>query len=431
MPGAPHGAISFEVAPGPGNPGPAERIHLIGMPKPARVPRLAALHAALVALAAPAAGQAPAPLWFDLVPGPHPVGFEARYEIDTSRDFAGPGSGRPVRVFFWYPAAPEARRQAQLTWGDYLDPAVRPSPTGLAREVGAFLLERETDTARRQFSPLDEALFERLLELPVAARDAPGWADGPHPLLLHSLGLGDFQQESTVLWEYLASHGYVVAVVPQLGPSASDAGLGFDAAHLAVQVTDLEFALGAIEAAGLPVDLSGIGVIGHSAGGMAAFMLAEREPRVTAIVGLEGSFSTADGAAILSALDYPFEELGAAILDARVALKRDLDTTALESSVKAERFVARIGGEAPPAIATHFDFQNWPLYGALLGVEDDRGAPARSLEAGREFFLAAIRITRIFLDHALRADPASLAILDGSVPLPGIDPAWIAIARFR
>lgn len=401
------------------------------MPKPTRVPPFAARHAALlVALAAPAAAQTPSPLWFDLVPGPHPVGFEARYEIDASRDFAGPGSGRPVRIFLWYPAAPEAADAPHLTWGDYLDPVTRPRPTGLADDYRAFLLERETDTARRQFSPLDDALFERLLELPVVAHDTSAWANGRHPLVLHSLGLGDFQQESTVLWEYLASHGYAIAVVPQLGPTVTDAGLGFDAASLEVQVADLEFALGAIETAGVPVDASRIGIIGHSAGGMAAFMLAAREPRVAAIAGLEGSFSTGDGAAVFSALEFPFEDLRASILDARVALKRDLDTTALESSVNAERFVARVGGDAPPAIATHFDFQNWPLYGAVMGVEDDRGAGARSLDAGRDFFLAVIRIARVFLDHALHGDPGALPILEGSEPLPGIAPEWIEIGRF-
>ena len=113
-----------------------------------------------------------------------------------------------------------------------------------------------------------------------------------------------------------------------------------------------------------------------------------------------------------------------------VALKGNLDTTALVESASAERFVARIGGDAPPAIATHFDFQNWPLYGALTGVEDDRGAGARSLDAGRDFFLAAIRTTKLFLDHALTGDSTGLPILEGSAPLPGIDPDWVELTRF-
>ena len=372
--------------------------------------------------------QSPSELWFDLDPGPHPVGFAAWYEFDDGREFFDVGSGenpgRPVRIFLWYPAEPEAADQDAMRWGEYLERSPPDRAGSWWSQYQSFLYERELDTSRRQFSPLSDPLHARLLATEVAARLDAAPATGPHPILLHSLGLGDFQQESTVLWEYLASHGYVVAVVPQVGPAASDSGLDFEASDLQVQVSDLAFALSQVERTGVVGEGADIGVIGHSSGGIAALMLAHREPRVRAIAGLDGSFSTADGATLLAEMNFPFSEITASILDTRAALK-GLDRTAIESMVSADRFEIEIGGQAPPAIATHFDFQNWPLYAALTGVEDDRGAGARSIDTGRTFYLSAVRYTRRFFDYALRGDEEAGEILSGARALPDINPDWI------
>jgi len=378
-----------------------------------------------------AEAQAPSELWFDLEPGPHPVGFAAWYEFDETREFFAtdqqPPPGRPVRIFVWFPAESEARSQPPMRWGDYLAPPLGDGASAWTTAYQDFLYTRELDTSRRQFSPLSDEHHAALLATPVAARRDVAPAPGGHPLVLHSLGLGDFQQESTVLWEYLASHGYVVAVVPQVGPSAEDSGMDFDASDLRVQAEDLEFALAQVERTGVAATDRGIGVIGHSAGGIAALLLAAEESRVAAIVGLDASFSTGDGAALLGRLDLPYTEIGAAILDARAANKTVLDRSTLERLTAADRLEIEIGGAAPPSIATHFDFQNWPLYAALVEAEDDRGSGARSIEAGRTFYLSTVRLARSFLDAHLRHDRDAAARLADPSWIPGLDPTHISI----
>ena len=62
-----------------------------------------------------------------------------------------------------------------------------------------------------------DARFDSLLSTNgAAARNAPP-APGKHPAVVYSLGHDMHSLENIVLWEYLASHGYVVAVTPSVG----------------------------------------------------------------------------------------------------------------------------------------------------------------------------------------------------------------------
>jgi pimeloyl-ACP methyl ester carboxylesterase len=253
--------------------------------------------------------------------------------------------------------------------------------------------------------------------------------------VLHSLGGNDYQLESTVLWEYLAAHGYVVAVLPQLGPSLEDGTLAFSPEDLALQSEDLEFALEVLSEAGvadgpLPsLETDRIGVVGHSSGGIAALLLAGRSRRVAAIAGLDPSFTTGEGAALLDRMSFDYASVTAALLDLRANANGILDLDPLNAMRHADRYDAAIGGERPPRKATHFDFQNWPLYGVLTGVEDDRGASARPAAQGRAVYLAVCRLTRAFFDVVLRGRRDAAGYLTGDTPLPPPDPT-IAFGRY-
>ncbi len=70
-----------------------------------------------------------------------------------------------------------------------------------------------------------------------------------------------------------------------------------------------------------------------------------------------------------------------------------------------------LGDTAAPRRATHFDFQNWPLFGALTGVADPRGASWRPGEQGVRFYLTVCRLTRSFPDGTLKGEAAVLRAL--------------------
>lgn len=348
-----------------------------------------------------------APLWHDLDPGRFAIGFRAEWMRDATRSGPGeseaPGAhGRPLRVFVWYPAVAGTGRP--MTFGDYLEPS---PPDSSWRVLAAYLHDRDAGTLRRQFSPSSDSAVALLRRTAVPTRLGARRAEGTFPIVLHSLGRNDYQQESPVLWEYLASHGYVVVVVPQLGVSDGSPGLAFGVADMELQVEDMAFALAALPGND---DAPPVAVVGHSSGGIAALLLARREPRVRAIVGLDASFATSDGRALLDSLDYAYPAQTAPLLDLYAFGKRDRETAPLDEMVAAERFAVGLGGRKPPHLVTHFDFQDWPLYGVLAGVEDDRGAGARPAAFAADAFLDVCRLTRSFLDHQLGGNPLSWTI---------------------
>jgi pimeloyl-ACP methyl ester carboxylesterase len=339
------------------------------------------------------------PLWGDLEPGPYRVGFQALYRLDGTRSyFAQPGGeegaattlqGRPVRIMVWYPASDRGVGEP-LTFGDYLD--VKPRSSHFA-QYNRMLQARDKDTARRQFTHANpESLLAILSATATAAYlDVPA-AQGSFPLVLHSLGRNDYQAESTVLWEYLASHGYVVANVPQLGPNPLDDRLAFSLPDLELQLGDLAFALNELRR--FPnVDKERAVVMGHSSGGLVALMLAGANRSVDAVVGLDASFVTHDGndlmfgwpAFDLSRLRLPVLNCFSAYDEERVSF------TLLDTLDHCDRVhMGWVKG-------THFDFQNWPLYSTLTGVDDPRGLGFREASTGKEIYLSLCREVEGFL----------------------------------
>lgn len=370
-------------------------------------PRL--LIASLLALSSGEAA-AQSPLAPSLEPGPYPVGWRVESIEDPARPFACEpaieGPPRPIRLLVWYPATDSDA--PRLRYGDYArieadDP------------YGRALVERDLSTIHRQFAPPDSALTRRLLDVPVPARAAPPPAHGRHPVVVHALGRNDYQQEATVLWENLASHGYVVVVPPQMGPCPDTPRLDFDAPSIALQAVDLAAAIEA--AAGWPwADTSRTAIVGHSSGAVVA-LEAAADPRVAAIVSLDGSIATAEGGALLR--EIGIEPVGVPILDLQAAGHPDRDTAVLDSLARGPIHRWVFGTGTPPTQATHFDFQNWPLFATWGGVVDERGARSRPPDYGHDVWTAAIRLTRAFLDQAFAGGDA----LEGWRAEP---PAWLS-----
>ncbi|MCZ6507801.1 MAG: hypothetical protein O7A04_07115 [Acidobacteria bacterium] len=351
----------------------------------------------------PAEARSPSPLWDGLEAGPFAVGFEAELLVDRSRSFdqgAGtdgsdsPYAARPIRLFVWYPAS-IGNDDHPMVFGDYLAPTLE-----AGSEYSPYLdllTARDLDTAKRQFRPSSDLLVEKLLSTLTAAFQHAQPVPGRRPLLLHSLGRNDFQQESTVLFEYLASHGFVVATVPQIGRSVGDDRLAFESADLLVQKRDLGFALAHLVGSDPRVDPRRIAFSGHSAGAIAMMLLAAENANVDALIALEGSQATAEGWDLLRANSWDPVAQQVPFLDLQATGKPPAEDRVWAGMKHADRLRIVIGGRDDGLWTTHFDFQNWPLYAILTGVEDERGQPYRSMELGRDTYLAVCSLTQRFL----------------------------------
>ncbi len=135
---------------------------------------------------------------------------------------------------------------------------------------------------------------------------------GPYPLVVFSPGLAGYRLQSTFLTTHLASWGFVVATVehPYRNLTAAFGDLGSvvagfgttdapDVGQLVAAIDQVASAasLSTGPLAGLTVDTTTVGAVGHSAGGFAAYAAAATDPRILTYVALAspagGSFSSA------------------------------------------------------------------------------------------------------------------------------------------
>jgi hypothetical protein len=188
------------------------------------------------------------PLWGDLQAGTYRVGYKATWAFDAGRRY-GESERRPILVAMWYPTSAES--SFPFRYGDYFDLG----QDAAVPAMGEFM---------RELTGRDVAgNFAQLLKTTIrVGRDAPV-AGGRFPLLLYHPGAEGSFQEDSVLFEFLASHGYVVLSSAYSSPDP--ASLGNQATGAATSIQDMRFLIR--QAAGLEfVDAGRIGGIGFSIG---------------------------------------------------------------------------------------------------------------------------------------------------------------------
>jgi dienelactone hydrolase len=316
----------------------------------------------LLALSALPLGAQSFLAWKELIPGPYAVGFTTATVVDATRTIAAPkdylgrphpGYGqRPVHVAIWQPAE-SATSGVAMSYGDYLpllawDTA--PQAEGAARrQVDEWqYIQAVTPLA----GPPDPAAMERLLGERVWARRDARPAPGRFPVLVYAPGMGYPAFDNSVLFEYLASHGYVVVASPSIGPTAGrmpGSGAGLEA-----QARDLEFLVGYVQT--LPqADPERIGTAGFSWGGLSSVLLALRNARVRAVVSLDGVIRETGSLALARTFpDFRPERLRVPMLVFTPTADRATPDFADESALDQVRF-AELTRAAVPG-SDHHDF---------------------------------------------------------------------------
>jgi len=328
-------------------------------------------------------GQSP-PLWGSLVPGPFDAGFGRIWTVDHSRvwprspalDSVRGDVARPLRIDVWYPADCHGAKPMPLR--GYVD---MEAPDSAYADL-VFLTRRWDDYSYRNLAG-DSTSFDRLMGVDTGACRHPMPAPGPFPLVVYSAGWYNRTPDNAILAEYLASHGFVVASVPQLNPGLWTFEFASDAVGVENQVRDLEVALGRLVDAPF-VDRRKVVAMGYSTGGDVALLLAGRNPLVKAVVALDGSWTLSkDNEVTSSPLFRPGEHR-----EAILVLRRPADADApggdvLDGLSGAPRVVVEIPG------GDHGTFSDDPTERSLLGM----GTPEQS-----ERYVAMARSVERFLD---------------------------------
>jgi dienelactone hydrolase len=269
---------------------------------------LGVLQVFLVATCVLAAGFAFPVFHFEPPTGPFPVGTTTRHLVDPDRlETYAPGSGRhrELMLQIWYPADP-AR-------GARLAPYVQPGMV-----IG------------HRYAQLALVKTRAFLDAPVAAQGAP------FPVVLFSPSIGGNRFQSTFQMEELASHGFVVVAMDHPYSSgyvtfpdghAARISIEFldfsseqrwkDSARkleqdLAIRVADARFVLDSLiqwNRSDLESRFNGhldtrhIGILGFSYGGATAAEASCRDPRLLAVMNVDGSMF---GEAQANGVEHPF-----------------------------------------------------------------------------------------------------------------------------
>lgn len=251
------------------------------------------------------------PLTLPSPTGPYQVG-RAEYDwVDQNRtDTLSPQPTRPreLVVWVWYPAG--------LSAGDSTAPYLPPDwakAYDQDQEIGRYL-ERNLSTIRTH-SYADVSLTN---------------AEDTYPVIVMQPGMGRVPTDYTVYAENLASHGYVVfginptysadiTVFPDgrlilrstrgtIPDSATMAAANQDANRIEkVWADDAVFVMDQLESLNVDpssrfygrLDLTRIGLFGHSLGGATAFGVCETDPRCRAGADLDGTLWSAERQGIL------------------------------------------------------------------------------------------------------------------------------------
>ena len=343
------------------------------------------------------------PLWGGLDSGPHSAGFRVLYLEDATRPWfppelpaeTGERPARPVRVSIWYPAAsvPSAR---PMTYREYVQ---LPPPPAAFRGLAAAL-EARNMASLRQVVRGEQALESLLATSTAAYGDAPP-APGRFPLVIYVSGLNESgQHANSVLGEYLASHGFVVAAIAQGSRTPSRLRLGINPIDLELQVRDVEYAGAALRA--LPFVGRRWAMAGHSMGGIVAMLAAARNRDVAAVVGLDASYGSSALLANLTSSPYfAPQHARAPLLDLRRS-DPPADLAVLDSLRHADRYMGEL-----PKIA-HGDFTSFPMIASVVPV-DIQGRTAEDARAGYE---RVVRTVAVFLKASLTGDERAALALD-------------------
>jgi hypothetical protein len=355
-----------------------------------------------------AAGQSvqTPPLWEGLAPGPHQVGFKSFWRRDWSRgwtttvDAKGRQTGivaRPVRINLWYPAA--ETRVSNMRFADYIGSANTP---GFERVED---MVKRADLGRAGVKGLlnifsSKGAVESLFTTRMAAhRDVP-LASGHFPVIVYALGQGDYTQENIPLCEYLASRGYIVVSVAQLGTSERrDVLFIHDKPSYDAEVQDLGFAL-ALTLREIPsADSNHVGAIGMSMGGVYSLLLALRTPIIRVVVGLDPSYVSTMASFAYRYWEAPEFDPGA--FRGRILTIYRQDSTPRTRVIDSLYYTDRTFARLP--FSVHTDFTGYPAYArhVPIAAQDSFALAHRSPEKAATNYINWVNYLACYLDRTL------------------------------
>ena len=378
------------------------------------------------------------PLWGELHGGPYGVSFKSCFRYDYARVYDQPLSGpqglsakkyRPILINIWYPVHCDDAG-AFLPYREYL--TIGQNHVELrdfCEKLIAFHLDVISQEVmykpHKDLSQQERAIFENFLNTETAVLKESLPCAGRFPLVINHQGLGGSFEDNAVLFEFLASHGYVVANSAYQSENAAYFNVDWD---LVRSIKDMEFLVNSLQDHP-SVEKQKVAVMGQSYGGQAAMAWrAEENSAVDAVISFDSTLEYA-------ALDEP----GFAKLKERLARVDNLAAPLLvfasrrgkpnfdhyEALKYAPRYFAMVEH------LLHNDYISHGAIGSGIRLTSPPGAPPDFVlpepKLVQESYELVCLYTLKFLDAYLKGDQSALEFLRKSAEGVGVDASRLSL----
>lgn len=357
--------------------------------------------------------------------GPFQVGFTHFTSYDSTRlynrvfDYTNEKTPRPIPISLWYPSNQEVKGLMPLTVKDYL--RIQAEEEEWEHLPDYHLLNWF------QNIPNTHQNEKHLTEKSNAYYDLK-WSEGSYPTVIYSPGLEGSSIENFALFEYLASHGYVVLSSPSRGTETRFME-GANGKDLETQARDIEFLIE--KATQMPgVNPEEIASMGFSFGGMSNVLSQTRDERIKALVSLDGSvkyaYQTLKSSPFfgIEKANVPFIHMAQKDIPQEVLESDNLDSSLNTNFVFFEELTQNDAYQLKFQHLTHSYFNT---IGILFGTRDPRQDHADSLIM--ESYSIVANYTLNFLNAYLLNQDEGIEFVKSSPKNNGIKDGYLTSKR--
>ncbi|MBN2227422.1 MAG: hypothetical protein JW763_08655 [candidate division Zixibacteria bacterium] len=353
----------------------------------------------------------PPPVWGELQPGEHAVGFKTIERYDYSRTFrckhdihGNPRDGeraRPIQICIWYPAIAD-QDALPMVYSEYA------FPTPENNDFFPLLSRMQETEIFGVLYPLLQNSYiyvNDILSLQFAAvRDASP-ATGRFPLIVYHSDIDASYCDNAILCEYLASHGFVVATTHSIGTALPYTE--HTQRDLETIMRDREFAMAHLR--DLPyVDPDHVGLLGNASGSLSSVLTRMRNTDIDAVAILSGWEYNDDYVTLAEENNYYDPAcMRIPLLSIVPGELAPSDSDAVHAFHYAARYLGVIPGGTTRDVSIHNTF---------LSTLPDTANPDRPV--GNPRYEATCKSALQFFTASLYDDPAALKSLQDRCNMP-------------
>ena len=214
------------------------------------------------------------PFWGELEEGKYLVGYSDTvvYNKDQVYSFLDYEANKPYFISMWYPLNKDTNSSTRV-YADYFklnvpktlkslrDSLIQMQQTSL---INYGIKNRLDSWDNREYGKSEQELFNKILRTKVNANQSNKRPENKYPVIVYHHGMGGTKEENSVLFEYLASHGFVIISSNYHWPDQRDniADLKNDLKFIVDYTTTLSF-----------IDQDQIHFMGHSWGSQMGLIL--------------------------------------------------------------------------------------------------------------------------------------------------------------